>query len=88
MMRLTDEYQRHEQCQPLNQRRLCSDLSVCRCIHRRDFFLGSNFHTMPNEELSLSGFHLDNSSSVGESGWRHGLPNALAAYRTPHENAK
>ena len=43
---------------------------------------------MPNEELSLSGFHLDNSSSVGESGWRHGLPNALAAYRAPHENAK
>ena len=58
------------------------------CIHRRDFFLGSNFHTMPNEELTLSGFHLDNSSSVGGSGWRHGLPNALAAYRTPHENAK
>ena len=43
---------------------------------------------MPNEELTLSGFHLDNSSSVGESGWRHGLPNALAAYRAPHENAK
>ena len=86
MMRLTDEHQRAEQCQPLNQSRLCSDPSVV--VHRRDFFLGSNFHTMPNEELTLSGFHLDNSSSVGESGWRHGLPNALAAYRTPHENAK
>ena len=73
---------------PNNANRSINAGSALTCIHRRDFFLGSNFHTMPNEELSLSGFHLDNSSSVGESGWRHGLPNALAAYRTPHENAK
>ena len=46
-----------------------------------DFFLGSNFHSMPNYQLPTAGFYLDNSSRVGESGWREGLPNALSAFR-------
>jgi hypothetical protein len=46
-----------------------------------DFFLGSNFHSMPNYQLPVAGFYLDNSSTVSSTGWRNGLPNALSAYR-------
>jgi len=40
-----------------------------------DYFLGSYFHTMPNMELGLAGFRLDNSSHISRG------PNTLAAYR-------
>ena len=42
-----------------------------------DFFLGSNFHTMPNYQLPTAGFYLDNSSTINSGGWRNGLPNAV-----------
>eukprot|EP00656_Telonema_subtile_P057187 TRINITY_DN9350_c0_g1_i1.p1 TRINITY_DN9350_c0_g1~~TRINITY_DN9350_c0_g1_i1.p1 ORF type:complete len:369 (-),score=83.37 TRINITY_DN9350_c0_g1_i1:119-1225(-) len=46
-----------------------------------DFFLGSYFHTMPQMELGMAGFHLSNSTTCASKG---NGPNSLAAYRIMH----